>query len=78
MTQDEGLEINLVRLLLASIMTNGNVSVKIDDYMSQQLDSKSLFIEVNEEENKFIISLVEGEQDESGQSSDSSSHDSEE
>jgi len=78
MTQDEGLEINLVRLLLASIMTNGNVSVKIDDYMSQQLDSKSLFIEVNEEEKTFIISLVEGEQDESGQSSDSSSHDSEE
>jgi len=78
MTQDEGLEINLVRLLLASIMTNGNVSVKIDDYMSQQLDSKSLFIEVNEEEKTFIISLVEGEQDESGQSGDSSSHDSEE
>jgi hypothetical protein len=78
MTQDEGLEINLVRLLLASIMTNGNVSVKIDDYMSQQLDSKSLFIEVNEEEKTFIISLVEGEQDESGQSSDSSSHNSEE
>ena len=78
MTQDEGLEINLVRLLLASIMTNGNVSVKVDDYMSQQLDSKSLFIEVNEEEKTFIISLVEGEQDESGQSSDSSSHDSEE
>lgn len=78
MTQDQGLEINLVRLLLASIMTNGNVSVKIDDYMSQQLDSKSLFIEVNEEEKTFIISLVEGEQDESGQSSDSSSHNSEE
>ena len=78
MTQDEGLEINLVRLLLASIMTNGNVSVKIEDYMSQELDSKSLFIEVNEEEKTFIISLVEGEQDESGQSSDSSSHDSEE
>jgi hypothetical protein len=78
MTEDNGLEINLVRLLLASIMTNGNVSVKIDDYMSNSLDSKSLFIEVNEEEKKFIISLVEGDQDESGQSSDSSSHDSEE
>lgn len=78
MTEDNGLEINLVRLLLASIMTNGNVSVKIDDYMSNSLDSKSLFIEVNEEEKKFIISLVEGGQDESGQSSDSSSHDSEE
>jgi hypothetical protein len=78
MTQDEGLEINLVRLLLASIMTNGNVSVKIDDYMSQQLDSKSLFIEVNEEEKTFIISLVEGEQSEPGFDGETSTSDSEE
>ncbi len=78
MTQDEGLEINLVRLLLASIMTNGNVSVKIEDYMSQELDSKSLFIEVNEEEKTFIISLVEGDQNESRPDGETSTPDSEE
>ena len=78
MTQDEGLEINLVRLLLASIMTNGNVSVKIEDYMSQELDSKSLFIEVNEEEKTFIISLVEGEQNEPRLDGKTSASDSEE
>ena len=74
---EEGLEINLVRLLLASIQTNGNVSVKIEDYMSSELDKKSLFIEVNEEEKTFIISLVDGEQDESGPSSEASTSDSE-
>lgn len=78
MTQDEGLEINLVRLLLASIMTNGNVSVKIEDYMSESLNSKSLFIEVNEEEKTFIISLVEGEQNEPGLDGETSTSDSEE
>lgn len=78
MTQEEGLEINLVRLLLASIQTNGNVAVKIDDYMSAELDKKSLFIEVNEEDKTFIISLVEGEQNESGSSSEPSTSDSEE
>lgn len=75
---EEGLEINLVRLLLASIQSNGNVSVKIEDYMSSELDKKSLFIEVNEEEKKFIISLVEGEQDESGPDGETSTPDSEE
>ena len=77
MTQEEGLEINLVRLLLASIQTNGNVAVKIDDYMSAELDKKSLFIEVNEEDKTFIISLVEGNQDESGHDGETSTPDSE-
>lgn len=78
MTQEEGLEINLVRLLLASIQSNGNVSVKIEDYMSPELDKKSLFIEVNEEEKTFIISLVEGDQNESGPDGKTSTPDSEE
>ena len=78
MTQEEGLEINLVRLLLASIQSNGNVSVKIEDYMSPELDKKSLFIEVNEEEKTFIISLVEGDQNESGHDGETSTPDSEE
>lgn len=77
MTQEEGLEINLVRLLLASIQTNGNVAVKIEDYMSSELDKKSLFIEVNEEDKTFIISLVEGNQDESGHDGETSTPDSE-
>jgi hypothetical protein len=78
MTQEEGLEINLVRLLLASIQSNGNVSVKIEDYMSPELDKKSLFIEVNEEEKTFIISLVEGDQNESRPDGETSASDSEE
>ena len=78
MTQEEGLEINLVRLLLASIQSNGNVSVKIEDYMSPELDKKSLFIEVNEEEKTFIISLVEGEQNKSGHDGETSTPNSEE
>lgn len=77
MTQEEGLEINLVRLLLASIQTNGNVAVKIEDYMSSELDKKSLFIEVNEEDKTFIISLVEGNQDESGHDGETGTPDSE-
>lgn len=78
MTQEDGLEINLVRLLLASIQTNGNVSIKIDDYMSEEINNKSLFIEVNEEEKTFVISLVEGEQNESGHDGTESTPDSEE
>jgi hypothetical protein len=46
--------------------------------MSPELDKKSLFIEVNEEEKTFIISLVEGDQNESGPDGETSTPDSEE
>jgi hypothetical protein len=61
--QQQDIEINLPRLLLAAAVSNGEIRVKVSDYMSPGLETKGLMLDIDTESQEFIIRM--GEQVES-------------
>ena len=57
--QQQDIEINLPRLLLAAAVSNGEIRVKVADYMSPGLETKGLMLDIDTESQEFIIRMEE-------------------
>jgi hypothetical protein len=57
--QQQDIEINLPRLLLAAAVSNGEIRVKVADYMSPGLETQGLMLDIDTESQEFIIRMGE-------------------
>lgn len=71
-TNKEGMvEISLVRLFMAALATNGVLKIDAKHYMGEEINSKRIQIDIDQENMQFVASLVdasevtEGNKDES-------------
>jgi hypothetical protein len=55
--QMQDIEINLPRLLLAAAVSNGEVRVKVSDYLASELETKGLLLDIDTESQEFIIRI---------------------
>lgn len=57
MSEEQDIEINLPRLLLAAALSNGEIRVKVADYMATDLENKGLMLDIDTESQEFVIRM---------------------
>jgi hypothetical protein len=57
MSEEQDIEINLPRLLLAAALSNGEIRVKVADYMATELENKGLMLDIDTESQEFVIRM---------------------
>lgn len=57
----QNIEISLPRLLLAAAATSGEVLISIEKYLSHDLDHKKMILDMDQDQQTFIIRLVDKE-----------------
>lgn len=56
------MDINLIRLFIAAIETNGQIVIDVDKYMSPNAEDKRISLGMTENQKQFVISLADVEE----------------
>lgn len=56
------MEINLLKLFIAAVKTNGSISVDVSEYMADDIQTNYIVIDLDEENKKFIVKVATQEE----------------